>query len=43
MIAAFMTAFTASAQTDATLNKVSETYTLNTDGSMEYNYSKVMT
>lgn len=39
-----MTALSAGAQTtDATLKKVKETYTLNADGSISYNYSKEMT
>lgn len=37
-----MSSLTLNAQTDATIKKVSETYTLNTDGSIDYNYSKVM-
>ena len=42
ILAALMSSLALDAQTDATLKKVSETYTLNTDGSIEHNYSKVM-
>lgn len=44
IVAALMTALSAGAQTtDATIKKVKETYTLDADGSISYNYSKVMT
>ena len=42
IIAALLAVWSAGAQTDATLDKVSETFTLNEDGSIEQNYQKVM-
>lgn len=42
ILAVLVSSLALNAQTDATLKKVSETYTLNTDGSIDYNYSKVM-
>lgn len=42
IIAALLAVWNASAQTDATLDKVVESYTLNEDGSIEQNYQKVM-
>lgn len=42
IIAALLAVWSAGAQTDATLDKVVETYTLNEDGSIEQNYQKVM-
>lgn len=42
IIAALLAVWSAGAQTDATLDKVVETFTLNEDGSIEQNYQKVM-
>lgn len=42
IIAALLAVWSAGAQTDATLDKVVESYTMNEDGSIEQNYQKVM-
>lgn len=42
IIAALLAVWSAGAQTDATLDKVAESYTLNEDGSIVHNYQKVM-
>lgn len=42
LMAFFAALLPASAQSDATFSNITETYTLNSDGSVDYNYSKVL-